>query len=72
MYCQKQSIHNAKDHKTNIRTSTPGRLLNQYQSALDKISKLILEKTKKYLPKKRTSIKPMEKLRYIYKLFQFN
>ena len=38
-----------KDHKTDFRTSTPCRLLTSFESKLGKISKLILEKAKKYL-----------------------
>ena len=38
-----------KDHKTNFRTSTPCWLLNPCKSELGKISKMILETSKKYL-----------------------
>ena len=38
-----------KDHKANLRTSTPSWLLNPYKSELGKINKLILEKANQYL-----------------------
>ena len=38
-----------KDHKTNLRISTPCWLLNPCKSELGKISKMILEKANKYL-----------------------
>ena len=38
-----------KDHKTNLRTSTPCWSLNPCKSELGKISKMILEKANKYL-----------------------
>ena len=38
-----------KDHKTNLRTSTPCWSLNPCTSELGKISKMILEKANKYL-----------------------
>ena len=49
MYSQNSAFIMLKDHKTDFRTSTPCRLLTSFESKLGKISKLILEKAKKYL-----------------------